>query len=46
MVCLFKESYKKYYYAPWLSVPSCITVISVIVLLLLPFFTAFSKQSI
>jgi hypothetical protein len=42
MVCLYRETYNAYYYASFFSISSLITIVSVIVLLLLPFFLQFS----
>ena len=43
MVCLYSESYKKYYYAPWLSMPTCVVIFSIIGVILVPFFIQFGK---
>ena len=45
MVCVFSESYNRLYYAPWLSFPTCMTITSLIFLILLPFFTQFSNDN-
>ena len=42
MVCLYRETYNAYYYASFFSISSLITIVSVIVLILLPFFLQFS----
>lgn len=45
MVCVFSESYNRLYYGPWLSFPTCMTITSIIVAILLPFFTQFSNDN-
>ena len=45
MVCVFSESYNRLYYAPLLSFPTCMTITSLIFLILLPFFTQFSNDN-
>ena len=42
MVCLYRETYNAYYYAPFCSIPFLITLVSFLVLILLPFFLQFS----
>lgn len=42
MVCLYWETYNAYYYSSLFSISAFITIVSVIVLLLLPFFLQFS----
>ena len=44
MVCVYSESFKKYYYSSCLSLPACITIISVIFAIMLPFFTQFYDE--
>lgn len=44
MVCVYSESFKKYYYSSCLSLPACITIISVIFAVMLPFFTQFYDE--
>ena len=45
MVSVFSESYKRYYYAPWLSFPTCVTITCFIIGILLPFFAQFSNDN-
>ena len=42
MVCLYRETYNAYYYAPFCSIPFLISLVSYLVLILLPFFLQFS----
>ncbi len=42
MVCLYRETYNAYYYASFCSIPFLITLVSFLVLILLPFFLQFS----
>ena len=45
MVSVFSESYKRYYYAPWLSFPTCVTITCFIIGILLPFFAQFYNDN-
>ena len=42
MVCLYRETYNAYYYASFCSIAFLITLVSYLVLILLPFFLQFS----
>jgi len=45
MVVLFSESYKAYYYAPVISLPFCVILITIIFCICTPFFLQFSNEN-
>jgi hypothetical protein len=44
MPALFFENYTKTYYAPWCSLSTCVTIVLMLFLFLLPFFAAFATD--
>lgn len=45
MPVLFYENFNRIYYAPWCSLSTCVTLVMIVFVIILPFFAAFASDS-